>query len=76
MRLLRSARNDVVDDSFVFSYFRVFVIKIDLLCVLCVEDKNTFGKPEWGSGHAILLIFMDYRSKNRCFLLLTRYFQG
>ena len=44
MRLLRSARNDVVDDSFVFSYFRVFVIKIDLLCVLCVEDKNTFGK--------------------------------
>jgi len=31
---------------------------------------------KWGSGHAILLIFMDYGSKNRCFFLLTLYFQG
>ena len=52
------------------------------------QHPRNMGKPEieaflshlvaceWGSGHAILLIFMDYRSKNRCFLLLTRYFQG
>jgi len=33
-------------------------------------------KLKLGSGHANLLIFMDYRSKNRCFLLLNRYFQG
>jgi hypothetical protein len=31
---------------------------------------------EWGSGHTILLIFMDYPSKNRRFQPLNRYFQG
>ena len=31
---------------------------------------------QWESGHAILLIFMDYRSKNRCFLFLLFTFRS
>jgi hypothetical protein len=50
----------------------LFIILESNVCFAQLDSKRS----EWGSGHAILLIFMDYPSKNRRFQPLNRYFQG